>query len=86
MFYFYIIQSQKNKSWFYKGVTANISKRIQRHNRGEVFSTKPHRPFRVVYYEAYVSREAAKKREVSVKRSGSVSIPLLKRIRESLIK
>jgi predicted GIY-YIG superfamily endonuclease len=40
MWYFYVLQSEKNKNWFYKGSTNNINRRMNQHNNGEVDSTK----------------------------------------------
>ena len=84
MWYFYVLQSNTKIDYFYKGSTNDLRRRLQQHNNGEVTSTKPYRPFRVVYYEAYVSEHAAHLRESSVKTSGSVSTPLMKRIKDSL--
>ncbi len=84
MWYFYVLQSSKDSNYFYKGSTNDLKRRLQQHNDCEVFSTKPYSPFKLVYFEAYVSEHGARIREASVKKSGSVSVPLLKRIRESL--
>jgi predicted GIY-YIG superfamily endonuclease len=84
MWYFYILQSQKDPNYFYKGSTGDLRKRFLQHGNGEVDSTKPHSPWKLVYYEAYISEKAARLREHSVKQSGSVSVPLLRRIKESL--
>ncbi len=84
MWYFYALQSQKNKDWFYKGSTNDLQRRFAQHNTGEVSSTKPYQPLKLVYYEAYLTEDAAKKRESSVKKSGSVWMPLMKRIKKSL--
>jgi putative endonuclease len=84
MFYFYILQSKIDASYFYKGSTCDLRKRMQLHNDGYVRSTRSRRPWRLVYYEAFVTEKAARLREKSVKNSGSVSTPLLKRIKESL--
>ena len=86
MYYFYVLQSLKKKEWFYKGSTINLIKRLQKHNNGQVKSTKPYAPLRVVYYEAYLDKESAIAREMSVKKSGSVWTPLMKRVRKSLMK
>ena len=84
MWYFYILQSQKEPDYFYKGSTSDLKNRLKLHNGGEVESTRPRLPWKLVYYEAFVSEKAARVRESSVKKSGSVSTPLLKRVKESL--
>jgi len=84
MWYVYVLQSQKNKDWFYKGSTNNLKRRFFSHQNGEEKSTRPYRPFRLVYYEAYLTEKAARERESGIKRSGSVWVPLMKRIKGSL--
>ncbi len=84
MWYFYVLQSQTELDYLYKGSTNDLRRRLRQHNGGEVDSTRPRMPYRVVYYEAYLNEDAARKREAAVKHSGSVSVPLLRRIRESL--
>jgi len=84
MWYFYILQSQKEQDYFYKGSTNDLRRRLEQHNRGEVNSSRPRMSYRLVYYEAYVSELAARERESTVKESGSVSVPLLRRIKKSL--
>ncbi|PIR47861.1 hypothetical protein COV06_00465 [Candidatus Uhrbacteria bacterium CG10_big_fil_rev_8_21_14_0_10_50_16] len=84
MWHFYILQSQKEPDYFYKGSTGDLKNRLKLHNGGEVKSTKLRRTWNLVYYEAFVSEKAARLRESSVKRSGSVSVPLSKRINEGL--
>ena len=84
MNYFYILQSKKNSEWFYKGSTDKLQRRVKQHLNGEVTSTKPYLPIELVYYEAYITIDAAREREMAVKKSGSVSVPLLKRIKKSL--
>jgi putative endonuclease len=84
MWYFYILQSLKNKNWFYKGSTQNLKTRILKHNNGEIDSTRPYLPLRLVYYEAYLCEKSARLTERSVKNSGSVAVPLLTRIKRSL--
>ena len=82
--YFYVLQSTKNTNYFYKGSTNDLERRLGQHNAGNVASTRPHGPFRLVYYEAYQQEAAARLRESSVKKSGSISVPLLRRIKEGL--
>lgn len=85
MYYFYVLQSTKNTRWFYKGSTPDLKKRIEKHNLGQVKSTKLYIPLKLTYHEAYLTKESAIAREMSVKKSESVWTPLMKRIWESLI-
>jgi len=66
MFYTHLLQSAKNGK-FYVGYTRDLKKRLQEHNLGLNFSTKPHRPWKVVYYEACCNQKDAKRREVYLK-------------------
>lgn len=69
MFYYvYVLQSIKNNS-LYIGYTTNLKKRLQEHNRGVNFSTKPYRPWRLIHYEAYRNEDDAKRREKYLKTS-----------------
>ena len=66
MYYTYIIQSQKN-GMFYIGSCQDIDKRIERHNAGATPSTKPGRPWQLVYSETYETNSEALKREREIK-------------------
>ena len=85
MWYFYILQSLSHPNWFYKGSTNSLQRRLEQHNLGECYSSKLYAPFRLVYYEAYLNENAARLRESSVKKSGSVWKPLMDRVKASLI-
>lgn len=84
MWYFYILQSEQEPHYFYKVSTNDLRRRFLQHNHGEVLSSAPRKPYRLVYYEAYIHEFAARIRESSVKKSGSVSIPLMQRVKKSL--
>jgi len=84
MWYFYVLQSQKDPNYFYKGSTNDLKKRFSKHQAGKVVSTKPFLPCKLIYYEAYINEEAVRLRESRVKMSGSVSVALIKRIKDSL--
>jgi len=62
MYYVYAIQSKKYKK-IYVGYTNNLQKRFKMHNSGKIFSTKPYKPFELIYYEAYQNKEDALERE-----------------------
>ncbi|SMO52117.1 putative endonuclease [Saccharicrinis carchari] len=66
----YIIHSQ-SKDRYYIGSCADIKKRIDRHNAGATPSTKPHRPWTVVYSEVFPNKSDAFKREIYIKRMKS---------------
>ena len=84
MFYFYVLQSIQHSEWFYKGSTIDLDQRVHQHNNGEVDSTRPYKPLRLVYYEAFVSEQAARLRESGIKHNGNMWIPLRRRIIKSL--
>ena len=67
MFYYvYILQSIKDKS-LYIGYTTDLRKRLKEHNSGKSLATKPFRPYKLIFYEAFLSRKDAKNREVYLK-------------------
>ncbi len=69
MYYIYLLESQKDKSW-YIGYSADLKQRFESHNNGQNAATKSKLPWKLIYYEAYDNRLDAKKREVFLK-SGS---------------
>ena len=56
-----------HKKVYLLGLTSNIEKRFQAHNRGYEKTTKPYKPFILLYYEECENRLAARKREVFLK-------------------
>jgi len=66
MFYVYILQSLKDKK-LYIGYSTDLRKRLKDHNSGGTKSTKVRRPFRLVYYEAHISKNDARRRETYLK-------------------
>ena len=82
MFYVYILQSQINKD-IYVGYTTNLKNRFKLHNLGRVKSTKSHKPWILVYYEAYKGKSDATKREKQLKIHASKK-ELLQRLVSSL--
>ncbi|MFH1192845.1 MAG: GIY-YIG nuclease family protein [Candidatus Jorgensenbacteria bacterium] len=63
---FYILQSLKSNR-YYLGSTEDIEKRLAKHNKGEVKSTKAYRPWKVVYVESFATRQEARRRELQIK-------------------
>ena len=66
MFYVYVLQSEKDKK-FYTGYTSDLRRRFSEHQSGKTFSTKGRRTFKIVYYEAGIDEEDAKRREKYLK-------------------
>jgi len=66
MFYVYALLSLKNGD-LYIGFTTNLRTRFSQHNKGEVQATKAYKPWRIVYYEAYVNKHDATRREKQLK-------------------
>lgn len=69
MFYTYILKSSKS-SLCYTGYTTNLKKRVEEHNNGLSFASKPHAPFKLVFYAAFEAEKLAKDFERYLK-SGS---------------
>jgi putative endonuclease len=66
MFYVYILKSNKNKD-IYIGFSEDLKKRFKYHNGGLVKSTKANRPWKLIYYESYLDKRDAIKRERQLK-------------------
>ena|SRR3989338_8122440 len=61
--YVYVIESQRDRTHRYIGYMADLKKRIIDHNQGLNQSTKPFEPWKLIYYEACLHPEDAKRRE-----------------------
>jgi putative endonuclease len=42
--------------------------RLSQHNAGRTHSTKPYRPWKLMYYEEFSSNAEARKRELKIKK------------------
>ena len=62
MYYVYVLQSLADGK-LYNGYTDDLKRRFEEHNTGKVESTKYRRPFKLIYYEAYVHQQDATSRE-----------------------
>ena len=51
----------------YVGFTDDLKKRFRDHNNGKVGSTRPRRPFLLLFYEAFLSKKDAVLREKFLK-------------------
>jgi len=67
MFYYvYILESLKSGN-FYIGHTSDPKKRFKEHNNGRSQATKPFRPYKLIFYEAFLNKTDAKNREEYLK-------------------
>lgn len=66
MHYVYILQSEKNGK-LYKGSTVDLKKRLRDHNSGQSSYTRSNGPWKLVYYEAFVKKEDARREELFLK-------------------
>ncbi|HEY4488713.1 MAG TPA: GIY-YIG nuclease family protein [Candidatus Paceibacterota bacterium] len=66
MYYVYILRSEKNGK-LYKGLTEDLRRRLDEHNSGHSGFTKSGAPWKLVYYEAFISRRDARREELFLK-------------------
>ena len=66
MYYTYVLQSMTDMN-FYTGSTKDLKLRFEEHKKGNVDSTKDRRPIKLVYYEACIDANDARKREKYLK-------------------
>ena len=65
MYYVYILHCADEK--LYTGYSPDLKKRIEKHQKGFVRSTKSRLPIRLIYYEAFIEEKDAKQRELYLK-------------------
>lgn len=83
MYYLYILKS-KIKNWYYVGITDDTEKRLIQHNAGKTKSTKPYRPFDMVYIERYTNKTECRKRELFIKNNHAAKQGLIDQINKAL--
>jgi putative endonuclease len=66
MFYVYAISSNSRK-YIYVGITNNLGRRIDEHNKGYNKTTRAYRPFKLILAEEFATRTAAREREKYLK-------------------
>ena len=68
MFYVYCLQSEKFDELYF-GYTNDLKRRFKEHNQKLNFSTKRYAPWKIIYYEACLNENDAKRREKYLKTS-----------------
>jgi len=82
MYYVYILISEKDGK-FYTGSTNNLKRRIAEHEAGYVKATTRRKPLKLIYYEACLNEEDARRREKYLK-SGAGKKYLRNRLKSHL--
>lgn len=82
MFFMYVLKMNNGQT--YIGFTANLKERLEKHNNGQVFTTRKYLPMKLIYYECYASAADAIRREKMIKKFGSTYSHLKDRIANSL--
>jgi len=62
MYYTYALRSL-NRNYIYVGLTDNIDRRLDEHQTGRNKTTKPYRPFELIFSECHNTRAEARARE-----------------------
>jgi len=83
MYYVYILKSLKDNN-LYTGYTNNLELRIKEHQSGKASSTASRKPFKLIYYEVYLSKKDALAREKYLKGGGKAKLDLKSQIKNSL--
>jgi len=83
MHYVYVLFSEEDKQ-LYTGSTDDLRSRLKAHSGGFVRATKYRRPLKLIYYEAYLKKSDAKRREKYLK-GGNGRGELKKQLEDILI-
>lgn len=83
MYYVYVLRSVVNGD-VYVGFTDNLRRRYKEHNDGKSSFTKGYRPWILIYYEAFRSKNDATQREKELKQHKAKSF-LMEHLHHSLI-
>ena len=74
--------SSLSHNYIYVGMTSNLEVRLKRHNDGRERTTKPYRPFKLIFQESCNSRPEARLREKFWK--SGIGKEKLRRLKDSL--
>jgi putative endonuclease len=69
MFTVYVLSSAQ-RNYLYVGLSNNIDRRVEEHQKGKERTTRAYRPFELVYTEKFLTRQEARDKEKYLK-SGS---------------
>ena len=78
-YFVYVLKSLKDKKLYF-GHTKNLDSRLKQHNAGKVLSTKFRRPFKLIGFKEYESRNEARWIEYEIKHHSDKKKKFLKDI------
>jgi len=73
------VLSSLNRNYIYVGQTENLNRRFEQHNEGHEKTTKPYRPYKIIYSEKFLDRKSARVKEKYLK--SGIGKEFLKRLR-----
>lgn len=79
MYFVYALKSLKDNKYYF-GQTDNVTKRVNLHNSGKVRSTKTRRPFVLIGYKTFKTRNEARWFEYNLKHHSDKKKKFLKDI------
>lgn len=85
MYYSYILLSSKSHI-FYFGSTSDLQERVWLHNSGKVKSTKPHTPWKLIWYGGFSSEKEARNFELYLKTGSGKAFAYKRLVPEALAK
>jgi putative endonuclease len=62
MWHVYALKST-SRNYIYVGIASDVVRRVAQHNSGHERTTRPYRPFVVIYTEPFLDRPAARAKE-----------------------
>lgn len=66
MYFVYALQSL-TRNYIYVGLTSDVVARVERHNNGYERTTKPYRPYKLIFQEEFPDRPSARSKEKYLK-------------------
>lgn len=85
MYYVYILLSPKSHI-FYFGSTNDLKTRFKLHNFGQVRSTKPHIPWKLIWYAGFSTKKEARDFELYLKTGSGKAFAYKRFVKEALVK
>ena len=79
-YFVYLLESEKDGN-FYIGQTDNVEKRIARHKKGQIISTKNRLPIKLVGYIKVCSRSKALQMDNEFKKHSDKKLKFIKQFR-----